>query len=116
LVHWQYALAQYWGSAHFGHLQDETSGDQYLFQLQVYLSDLDPDAVQVELYADPLDGNIPVRQVMLRGHQFVGAVHGYVYSAQVPALRPASDYTPRLIPYHPDAIIPLEAAQILWQR
>jgi starch phosphorylase len=116
LLHWQYALAQHWGAVHFGHLQVETSGDQHMFQLQVYLNDLDPDAVQVELYADPLDGNIPVRQVMTRGHQLVGAVHGYVYSAQVPASRPVSDYTPRLIPCHPDAIIPLEAAQILWQR
>jgi starch phosphorylase len=53
---------------------------------------------------------------MIRGHQLVGAVHGYVYNAQVPASRPVSDYTPRVIPYHPDAIIPLEAAQILWQR
>jgi starch phosphorylase len=116
LLRWQAALAQHWGSIHFGHLQVETSADQHLFQLQVYLNDLDPDAVQVELYADPLDGNMPERQVMIRGHQLVGAVHGYVYSAQVPTSRPASDYTPRLIPYHPDAIIPLEAAQILWQR
>jgi starch phosphorylase len=116
LWRWQSALAQHWGSVHFGHLQVETSGAQHLFHLQVYLNDLDPDAVQVELYADPLDGNMPERQVMLRGQQLVGAVHGYVYSAQVPASRPASDYTPRLIPYHPDAVIPLEAAQILWQR
>ena len=36
--------------------------------------------------------------------------------AEVPANRPASDYTPRVIPYHPKASVPLEAPQILWQR
>jgi hypothetical protein len=30
--------------------------------------------------------------------------------------RPAGDYTPRVIPNHPAAIVPLEAAQIVWQR
>jgi len=35
---------------------------------------------------------------------------------QVPTSRPATDYTVRVVPYHPDAIVPLEAAQILWQR
>jgi glycogen phosphorylase len=34
----------------------------------------------------------------------------------VPASRPATDYTPRLVPYHPDARVPLEANEILWQR
>lgn len=39
-----------------------------------------------------------------------------VFSAQVPAARPALDYTPRLIPHNDEAIVPLEASQILWQR
>jgi starch phosphorylase len=37
------------------------------------------------------------------------------YSAQVSATRPASDYTARIIPHHPNASVPLEAEQILWQ-
>jgi starch phosphorylase len=38
------------------------------------------------------------------------------YSAQVSATRPASDYTARIVPYHPNALVPLEAEQIVWQR
>jgi starch phosphorylase len=38
------------------------------------------------------------------------------YSAQISATRPASDYTGRIIPHHPNASVPLEAKQILWQR
>ena len=36
------------------------------------------------------------------------------FSAQ--ASRPAADYTPRLVPRHRDALVPLEAPEILWQR
>jgi starch phosphorylase len=39
-----------------------------------------------------------------------------LYIARVPATRPAVDYTPRLIPHNDQALVPLEAFQILWQR
>jgi starch phosphorylase len=116
ILNWQRAVARHWAKVHFGSLQVETVDGRYVFQLQVYLNELEPEAVQVELYADSLNGEAPVRQVMTRGAQLIGAANGYLYSAQAPASRPATDYTPRLIPYHPDTVIPLEAAQILWQR
>ena len=37
------------------------------------------------------------------------------YSAHVSTTRPASDYTARIFPHHPDASVPLEAEQLLWQ-
>jgi starch phosphorylase len=40
----------------------------------------------------------------------------FLFSAQVSAVRPASDYTVRIIAHHPNASVPLEAGQILWQR
>ena len=42
--------------------------------------------------------------------------NGYLYNGQVPAKRPATDYTARLIPQHDGVAVPLEAAHILWQR
>jgi glycogen phosphorylase len=116
VLDWQRTLARHWGTVHFGDLQVETSAGQHLFQVQVYLDELEPHAVRVELYADGRDGDAPVRQEMARGEPLVGAVHGYLYSARVPATRPAGDYTPRVVPHHPAAAVPLEAAQILWQR
>jgi starch phosphorylase len=53
---------------------------------------------------------------MARGTPTTGGVKGYVYSAEVPAGRAASDYTPRIIPHHAAARIPLEAGRILWLR
>ena len=94
----------------------ETNGEQHVFEVQVYLTDLDPNAVRVELYADGIDGNGPVRQEMERAGQLAGAAGGYAYRAQVPATRPATDYTARVIPHLDGVAVPLEAARILWQR
>lgn len=56
----------------------------------------------------------PIRQPLKRDKPLIGSENGFLYSAQVPAGRPAADYTPRLISQHNDASIPLEAAFILW--
>jgi starch phosphorylase len=116
IVEWRRALARHLQSAHFGNLQVETAGHEHLFQIQVYLNELDAEMVRVELYADAPDGGSPTRQEMARTGELVGAANGYIYSARAPASRPASDYTPRLVPYHRHAAVPLEASHILWQR
>jgi starch phosphorylase len=51
---------------------------------------------------------------MLRSAQAAAGV--YRYRVAVPGTRPASDYTPRLIPYFEGAAVPLESARIMWQR
>ncbi len=51
-----------------------------------------------------------------RVRQLVGATNGYAYRARVPAARPATDYTARLIPHRDGVAVPLEDAHILWQR
>lgn len=116
MLDWQRTLARHWAAVHFGDLHVETAAGQHLFQVAVYLDDVEPDAVCVELYADGRDGDAPVRQAMTRGEPLVGAAHGYLYGARVPATRATGDYTPRVVPHHPAAIIPLESAQIVWQR
>ena len=82
----------------------------------MYLDELDPKAVRVELYADGSMGGAPARQEMQRVRRLAGAVGGYVYSATVSATRPPADYTARVIPHRDGVAIPLEDARILWQR
>jgi starch phosphorylase len=53
---------------------------------------------------------------MARGRPLEAAGHAYEYAVRIPPQRPAGGYTPRLMPYHPDAAVPLEAPHILWQR
>jgi len=115
LVNWHRALEQDWSNLYFGEVKVASDEEKHVFEVQVYLSDLDPNSVRVELYANGVNGGEPVRQEMTRGGQLAGA-NGYIYSAQVPSARPTTDYTARLIPHHPGAGVPLEAARILWQR
>jgi len=67
------------------------------------------------MYANGAGDGEPIRQEMIRENQLVGT-NGFIYSAQAPSSRPASDYTARAVPHFPGAAVPLEAAQILWQR
>jgi glycogen phosphorylase len=116
IVMWQHALEQKWAMQRFGEMKIETDGTQHLFEVQVYLNDLDPDAVRLELYANSVNDGDPVRQEMKLVRKLAGAGTGYVYSATVSATRPATDYAARVVPYHDGVSVPLEAAQILWQR
>lgn len=116
IVDWHKALDQKWCGLRFGEVKLANAEGFYVFEVQVYLDDLDPKAVSVELYANGVNSNMPERVQMTCARPLVGALNGYVYRAQLPAKRPAQDYTPRLIPHFDGVQIPLEAAHILWQR
>jgi len=115
LVGWRAELAKHWSALRFGPTTVEQQGEQYLFHVQVFLDDVDPDAVRVELYADAQKkDDAPVTLAMNRGEVLVGATNAFSYSASVPTSRPLADYTPRLVAQHVGAFVPLEAPFILW--
>ena len=115
MVNWLRALEQNWGNLRLGEMSATTIGEYHVFEVQVYLNGLETNAVNVELYAEGVNGGNPVRQEMMRGGQLVGAENGYTYSTKVLATRPDTDYTVRIIPHRPGVAIPLEASRILWQ-
>ena len=116
MVDWRQLLAKKWDALRFGDVTVETRGEQHVFEVQVFLSDLSPDAVCVELYADIDRDGRPALQEMKRLRQLSGTPSGYVYGATVSAARPSADYTTRLIPHYDGVSIPLEDARVLWQR
>ena len=116
VVDWRHALEHTWAALRFGDVKVETDGEQHVFEVRVYLDDLDPEAVRVDLYADGLTDGAPVRQEMKRVRRLEGETDGYAYRARVPSVRPETDYTARLIPHHDGVAVPLEDAHILWQR
>jgi starch phosphorylase len=116
MVDWRHGLEPKWAGLHFGQLSVETKGQQRVFNVQVYLDDLDSKAVKVELYANAVNGGNPERKEMKLVRPLVGATGGYDYSATVSVARPQSDYTARVIPHCDGVVIPLEEARILWQR
>jgi len=113
---WELALLKEWGEIHFGRLDVEQRDRQWAFEVQVYLGDVGPEQVQVQLYATPSGEAEPARIPMVAAEAIAGSVNGYVYRATVPATRPAEDFTPRVIPHHPGVRIPLESQLIVWQR
>ncbi|MGA3107016.1 MAG: alpha-glucan family phosphorylase [Terriglobales bacterium] len=116
LVAWQAELAKHWSALRFGPATVEKQGERYVFHVQVFLDDIDPDAVSIELYADSHKDDDPITETMTRGERLVGATSAFTYSASVPTSRPVADYTPRLVPQHVGAFVPLEAPFILWHE
>jgi starch phosphorylase len=116
MIDWKRHLEAHWALVNFGGVKVETIREQHVFEVQVHLADLDPKAVQVELYADAISGGSPSRQEMKRTRQILGASSTYVYNATVSASRPATDYTARVIPRCKGVAVPLENARIRWQR
>ena len=116
VIQWRQSLGQKWAALHFGEFKIETRGGQHLFEVEVNLNGLAPQAVRVELYADGINGGDSVREEMKCARPLADASRGCVYQATVSASRPAGDFTPRLIPQHSGVAVPLESARILWQR
>jgi starch phosphorylase len=111
---WSEVIRSGWGQLRFGKLELDNQPGYYTFRVPVYLGNLTPEAISVQLYADPANDGKPEIIQMVKEEKLAGAINGYSYSALIPAQRPAFHYTPRIIPSFKGAAIPLEANQILW--
>jgi len=116
IVERQSSLERSWPAVRFRDVRVETRGEQYLFEVEIVLGDIDPETVRVDLYADGPMGQAAVRQEMKRVRPVAGSSGNHVYGASVPSSRSASDYTPRVVPHHDGIAVPLEDARIQWQR
>lgn len=93
------------------------NGEEYnLFDVQVFLAGIGAESVLIELYASGINGRSLVRQQLAPIPPTAIKTGMTSYTGKVPATRPAEDYTVRIIPNYPGVAVPLEAAQILWQR
>jgi len=116
VVDWRHDVDGKWDSLRFGGWRVETNADHHVFEVELFLNDLDPNAARVEIYADGIGGGDPVRVEMQGAQPLPGASSRSVYRATVPAARPADDYTARVMPRRSGVVVPLESARILWQR
>ena len=109
-------LNKKWYSLHFGEVKVTNMENQHRFNVQVFPGDIDPDLIQVELFANGENGTNPVIIKMKREIKTGGLTNTYYYNALAPSERPASDYTPRAIPDLPGVSVPLESNLITWQH
>lgn len=121
---WRERVTQAWPALRFGEVSVISDGEHHAFEIQVHLDALEPGEVEVELYAEARGDDQAARQTMsrVRADDDTAIVAGSgapvtcTYRARISASRPASDYTARLMPRGVDVAVPLESAQILWQR
>ncbi|MEZ6058957.1 MAG: alpha-glucan family phosphorylase [Planctomycetaceae bacterium] len=115
IANWQRRLADTWPRIHFGDLRVSAGDGKLHFEIHAYLAELECDDVRVELYSDATGQADCIVVPCERTRSLPGSLNGFLYEATVPADRPAEDYTPRIVPFHPDAFVPLEESHILWR-
>ena len=119
---WRALLDEHWDAIRFVDYSVQTepdpAGDMHVFTAEVALGEIPPRAVLVELYADPVGGETPERHVLITDVSVFAkradSPGVYRFRTVVPATRPAGDYTPRVVPWHEAARVPLESNHILW--
>ena len=116
LLAWQMAIRRSWSQIHIDNTVIKKSAKSLEFEAAVYLGEIDPSFVEVQVYAIPSANSNGTAQRMTQVDKIPGAVNGYLYRASVFTSRPAADFTIRVIPFNKDASIPLEDNHILWQR
>ncbi len=107
---WQRTWKELSSSLQFQDLLISQTGSSYHFSSHIDLGLLDPNSVTIEIYAV---GNPPIRQRMQK-QSHSGSV--FLFEAEVPSNRPASDYCPRALPSYAEMNLPLELPCIIWQR
>lgn len=110
IADWELSLEQNWNKLAFGEVKITDRNGQYLFEVQVYLNNLDRQAIKVELYSADM-----TKEMQYQG-QIPNVSNGHFYRVEVPSAQPASNFTPRIIPCFTGVAIPLETSKILWQR
>jgi starch phosphorylase len=116
LLQWKQEIERHWSAVRFVSVRINTHDGQHFFQVGVAPGTLTPDHIRVDLYADSSHGQGVTCQVMNLSGPDADTPGAFTYSAQVSATRPASDYTARIVPCRLNALVPLEASQILWQH
>ena len=116
LNRWKQNIEQHWMELNILRTEAKALDGQHHFRSWVVCGTLDQKSFQVEVYASPLTGEISPAHTMSLCADCSQGSGTQTYAVQIPADRPITDYTVRIIPFHLVAAVPLEAQQILWER
>jgi starch phosphorylase len=113
---WELRLRRHWSALHIGETSLSTKDGSWNFSVPVYLGEVPPEDVAVQLYANEHDGKAMLIADMRRGEPLIGTANGHSYAGTASADRPAEEYTVRVIPRHSGVRVPAELPLILWQK
>ena len=115
LQRWHATVKNHWNELHFDAVEAaNVAAGSTRFTVALGLGALDSGSVRVELYAEPAEPGMAPECVVMKPGPKLGGITAY--TADVTTGRPHADFTPRVMPYHPEAILPIEDTSILWQR
>jgi starch phosphorylase len=113
---WAERLERRWSGLHIVAPVISRAEDRWRFSVPVFLGEIEPSSVQVQLFAD-VNNDKPAEIVVLHREQTIpGALNGYVYAGEVPAQRAAEEYTVRVVPHRDGVQVPAELPLIAWQK
>jgi starch phosphorylase len=114
---WLEHTRRHWNGVRIAAVSREHDGERLRVDAQVYIDELQPERVRVELYADAAaPGTGPECIALQRGEPLAGSRGGYRYHSEIPTRRPAAHYSVRVIPAHPQVRWPLETGLVCWER
>jgi glycogen phosphorylase len=116
MLSWEARLRQHWSELHIGETSLSRDGEAWSFSVPVYLGEIAPADVAVQLYADPRDAELPFLGELRRAEAIIGTTNGHIYTGTAPTTRPVEEYTVRIVPHYPGARVPAELSLILWQK
>ncbi len=114
LAEWSARLRRHWVNVHWGSFTLDRSDAGTGAAVQVYLGDIEPDDVCVQLYADAAAGQPRYCETMARAEAVPGAKNGFVYRLSLQTDRPPEHFTPRLVADPGLASVPMESPLIAW--
>jgi starch phosphorylase len=115
LEKWSQHLEQQWPDIRFGEVTASAKQGQLTVSVPVHFGGINREAVRVELYADQPAGAEPFVQQLAPAESIPNVPNAFIYRATIATARPARDFTARVVPWHPEARIPIEIPLIAWQ-
>jgi glycogen phosphorylase len=113
---WWRALLEGWQEIRFGPVSATRRDAAQEVAVQIHLGEIQPEWVRVELFADGVANAPAVVAILTRAEPVPGDRRGFVYRGHVATDRPLPDFTARVVPFHPEARVPIEAPLIAWAR
>jgi starch phosphorylase len=116
LDRWSRHLEQHWSGIRFGNVTELATAGRLSLSVPVYLGEIGSESVRVELYANPENAEEPWVHPMAPVERIGTAGNAFLYRATIETTRPSWHFTARVVPFHPDARIPIELSLVAWQR
>jgi glycogen phosphorylase len=85
---WEVRLRRNWLGLHIGETSLSHDDRAWHFSVPVYLGEIAPADVAVQLYANPRRAEAPFLGELLRGEAITGATNGHIYTGTAPATDP----------------------------